>query len=242
MGHVIAVIPARSGSKGVLNKNIKLLAGEPLMAYSIMAARLSASIDRVIVSTDSGEYADIAKKYGAEVPFLRPPEISSDKSTDYEFIIHLISYLKTNSVLPDFIVLLRPTTPFRDVAYIDMAIELVEKNKNATALRSAHEMGQSAYKTVEIENNVYKSICDGSTDMDKVNRPRQCYPVTYDLNGYVDVFRTSYILKNKRLLGDNVLSFITPFISEVDTIDEFEYMKFQVNKNPNLVDRIFRYK
>ena len=96
MNDVVAIIPARSGSKSVAHKNIKLLSGHPLIAYSIAAAQLSKSIGRIIVSTDSEHYAGIAKKYGAEVPFIRPAKLSEDKSGDREFLEHAMEWMAEN--------------------------------------------------------------------------------------------------------------------------------------------------
>ena len=123
MKNIIAVIPARSGSKGVRDKNIKEILGRPLIAYSIKAALQSKLIDRVIVSTNSRMYADKAISFGAEAPFLRPEEISQDDSTDIEFFQHLISWMKENEeYIPDYFVHLRPATPLRDPKIIDDAI------------------------------------------------------------------------------------------------------------------------
>ena len=114
MDELIAIIPARSGSKGVPNKNIKLLGGLPLIAHSIISARL-AGIKRIIVSTDSEYYGDIALKYGAEVPFIRPSNISLDSSSDIEFMFHAMNWIKNNeSHLPEYWVHLRPSTPIRN--------------------------------------------------------------------------------------------------------------------------------
>ena len=103
MSKVIALIPARSGSKGVKDKNIRNLGGYPLLAWSILACKKCGLIDKVIVSTDSKKYASLAQKFGAEVPFLRPPEISSDLSTDIEFIDHAIKKIKSAGVIPKYI-------------------------------------------------------------------------------------------------------------------------------------------
>ena len=111
---IVALIPARSGSKGVPNKNINLLNGEPVLTYSIMAALKSKLIDRVIVSTDSKEYATIAKNYGAEVPFLRPEEYAQDDSTDLDVIKHFYSVEGAQDLA-----LVRPTTPLRDPAIMN---------------------------------------------------------------------------------------------------------------------------
>ena len=160
---IIAVIPARSGSKGVTNKNIRELAGRPLIGYSIMVAKMAKLIDRIIVSTDSEKYASLAIEYGAEVPFLRPSEYSGDKSTDYDFVKHLLDWLADNEdVLPDYIVHLRPTTPFRDPDVLDNAIRKFMNNTEATSLRSAHEMPESAYKQFELDNKYFKTICTGT--------------------------------------------------------------------------------
>ena len=151
MNKVVALIPARRGSKGVLGKNIKPLAGFPLIAYSIKAALKSKLIDRVIVSTDSEEYAEIAISYGAEVPFIRPVNISGDKATDAQFFEHVIKwFVEEGEKVPKYLVHLRPTTPLRSFEIIDGAIkEFVDSNYSA--LRSCHKMTESSYKTFEIE-------------------------------------------------------------------------------------------
>ena len=123
MNNIIAIIPARSGSKSITDKNIKLLSGHPLIAYSIAAAKLSKKIERVIVSTDSKEYADIAKQYGAETPFIRPDEYSTDVSKDKDFLVHAMNWFKeSESCSPEYWVHLRPTTPLRTVKVVDNAI------------------------------------------------------------------------------------------------------------------------
>ena len=116
MSKFSAIIPARSGSKSIKDKNLALLGGYPLIAYSIALAKTTEGVDRVIVSTDSLEYAKIAEKYGAEVPFLRPKALSQDTSTDYDFMSHAVNWFDDNSkIVPDFWIHLRPTTPLRDV-------------------------------------------------------------------------------------------------------------------------------
>jgi len=240
---VVAVIPARSGSKGVKDKNIKLLAGVPLLAYSIFAARLADNIDRIIVSTDSEHYADIARQYGAEVPFIRPQAISGDRNTDYELVKHMLDWMQSEEgFVPSYLVHLRPTTPLRDPVYIKKAIECLRKEKGATALRSSHEMDQSSYKTLEVKEGYYKCIGSESFDLDQANRPRQEYEKTYDPNGYVDVYRSHFVIGNGKLLGDRVLAYITPKISEVDTLEEFEFLEYQAQKNPVLVSRFLKKK
>ena len=240
MSEIIAVIPARSGSKGVPDKNIKLLGGHPLIAYSIAAARLARSIDRIMVSTDSTVYANIARNYGAEVPFLRPGEFASDTSTDYDFIKHVLDWMEENEgYQAEYLVHLRPTTPLREPRYIDAAIELMKQDDDATALRSVHEMSESTYKTFEIEEDYLKCVCTGSWDIEQTGRPRQEYKKTYEGNGYVDVIKSSYVLENYKIHGDRVIAYVTPRIFEADTPEDFSYLEYQVTSNPMLVKRLF---
>lgn len=240
MANVVAIIPARSGSKGVVDKNIKLLAGHPLIAYSVAAAQLTKGIDRIVVSTDSEKYADIARKSGAEIPFLRPDEISGDNSTDYDFIIHVLNWMQDNEGFqPDYLVHLRPTTPLRNPVYIEEAIERIQQDEYGTALRSVHEMSETAYKTVEVDRGYLRCICSGSWELDSANNPRQVFPKTYIANGYVDIYKSSYVVKNKKILGDKVIAYITPGIFEVDTVDDFDYLEYLAAKEPSIVNTLF---
>jgi CMP-N,N'-diacetyllegionaminic acid synthase len=242
MDNVIALIPARSGSKGVPNKNIRDLGGYPLMAWSIMAAKKARRIDRVIVSTDSEEYAKLAIQLGAEAPFLRPPQISGDRSSDYDCIAHALDWLASNGGEPKYIVHIRPTTPLRNPLFIDSAIEVLESSsKNITALRSAHEMSESAYKTFEItEDGRFKRIASEGTALDSANNARQQFPATYHANGYVDVLLTQFIRESGLLHGDWVLPFITPSVVEVDTEDDFLHLEYQIARMPDVAFKLFR--
>ncbi len=237
---IIALIPARSGSKGVPDKNIKLLAGKPLLAYSIMVAKKIKLIGRVIVSTNSETYAAISKEYGAEVPVLRPEEFSGDRSTDYEFIKHMLDWLKDNeNFQPEYIVHLRPTTPLRDPKVVKEAIISLMNCPDSTSLRSVHEMSESAYKTFEIEQNCLMLVCSNSFDLDTANGPRQMFKKTYQANGYVDVIRTSYVIKNNKIHGNRVFAYITPRVTEVDTVEDFSYLEYQLTKEPSAIKKLF---
>ena len=135
MAKIVALIPARSGSKGVPDKNIRSLGGHPVLEWSIVSCLRSNLIEKTIVSTDSIDYANIAIASGATVPFLRPSSISGDRSTDYEFIDHAISWLEDNDEIPEYIVHIRPTTPFRDPNLIDQAIgSFINQNSYQIAL------------------------------------------------------------------------------------------------------------
>ena len=238
---IVAIIPARSGSKGVPDKNIKLLAGKPLIAYSIASAQLTDNIQRVIVSTDSERYAKIASEYGAETPFLRPAELSVDSSTDYDVLKHTLDWLQVNEGFqPEYLVYLRPVTPLRDITIIKSAIERIKMDNDATALRSIHEMPETAYKTLEIEGGYLKCICSGSFDIDAANLPRQTYEKTYVANGYVDIIRSSFVIENEKVFGNRVIAYITPGITDIDTLEDFEYLEYKAAKDHTLVSRLFQ--
>ena len=240
MTNIVAVIPARCGSKGVPHKNIKELCGKPILAYSVAAGRKSKLIDRVIVSTDSKKYADLAEKYGAECPFLRPSSISRDTSTDYEFVKHLLDWLKSNEHFqPEYLVLLRPVTPLRDPSTIDSAIDIFINNVEATSLRSAHEMSETAYKKFEIDGDYLKAVGSNSFELDPLNEPRQNFPKTYNPNGYVDILKTSFIQKHKKINGDRVMPFITPRSYEIDSIEDFELIEWIIQKDITYYKKLF---
>jgi len=240
MKSICAIIPARSGSKGVVDKNIRLLNGKPLIAYSILAALKSNTVDRVIVSTDSVKYAEISRNFGAEVPFIRPESISGDSSTDAEFLLHAIEWLDINEGYnPEFLVLLRPTTPLRDPKVIDKAVQDFYKS-NYTSLRSVHKMSQSSYKTFEIEKGRLKQLCKSGFDIESANRPRQGFPETYDPNGYIDIIRTD-LVKNKGLVhGNNVKAFITEQAYEIDEIKDIDLLEYMSSKQSKLINDLFK--
>jgi CMP-N,N'-diacetyllegionaminic acid synthase len=235
---VYALIPARSGSKGVIHKNIKSLGGIPLIAYSIIAAKKCSSIDRVIVSTDSDEYAKIAQHYGAEVPFIRPKNISKSESTDLQFFKHAIDYFReTENFVPEYFAHIRPTSPLRYPSEVDKAINFFLKS-NYSALRSVHLMSETSYKTFEIENKKLKTLCTGSFDIESTNQPRQSFPKTYNPNGYIDLIRTSMI-DNGVIHGNNVYAFITAFIHDIDEQVDFDLLDLLVKNNPNCISHLF---
>ena len=227
----LAIIPARSESKGLPGKNVMLLGGYPLLAYTIIAAQSSSCINRVIVSTDSEEYANIAKRVGAEVPFLRPKEYAGDQSSDLGFMRHAMQWVKDqDDVVPEFWVHLRPTTPLRDPAVIDRAIGWFIKNPKATALRSGHLATESRFKWFLRDCDGY--FCPVKNDLTAadVNEPRQGFPDAYIPDGYVDVVRASHVLHNETLHGEHMLVFESPVCTEIDTMEDFDYLEYQLQR------------
>lgn len=217
----ISLIPARSGSKGLPNKNIKELNGKPLLAWTIESSLSCSSIEKTIVSTDSQQYADIAISYGAEVPFLRPAEFSQDSSTDLQMVLHFIDWIQSESLNFDGIIHLRPTTPFREVTVLEKAIELfIREYDDITCLRSVEEMSETAYKSYLVEEGRLNPIIKG-WNLDKVNQPRQAFPKTFSANGYIDILKLKHIVKKRDLHGNEVLPFHTSQSIEIDNEMDF---------------------
>ncbi|HLD47028.1 MAG TPA: acylneuraminate cytidylyltransferase family protein [Desulfobaccales bacterium] len=231
---IYAVVPARGGSKGVPKKNIKLLGGYPLIAYSIAAGRMSRLIERVIVSTDSPEIADVSRKYGAETPFLRPAELAQDDSRDRDFVLHLFNWLKENEGdLPDYLVHLRPTTPLRDPAIVDDAIRIILADPAATSLRSAHEAPETPFKWFTRNDQGYlQNFAPADAPAGFANLPRQLLPKVFIPDGYVDVLKTAYVLGAEEIHGPRMIGYVSPACSEVDTPEDFDYLEFQVSRIP----------
>jgi len=230
-GSVYAIIPARAGSKGVKHKNIKMLCGYPMIAYTICAAKLSDKISRVIVTTDSADYAEIARKYGAETPFLRPAEISGDNATDIEFMQHAINWLYENeAMVPEFFVHLRPTNPMREINIMNKAIDEMINDTSATSLRSAHLAGNSPFKWFHKNSEGYYYSILGDRTLDEANNPRQAFPDVYIPDGYVDVLRTKFIVENDLMHGDRMIGFVSPDTVDIDTKSDLELLEYFVRK------------
>ncbi|HCE45352.1 MAG TPA: cytidylyltransferase [Lentisphaeria bacterium] len=231
MGKAYAIIPARSGSKGVPGKNIRPLKGHPLIAYSIAAASLSKGIDRVIVSTDSAEIAEISRKYGAEVPFIRPAEFAKDSSSDRDFMVHANQWFEANEkMMPEYWVHLRPTTPLRDPSLIDDAISALKASPEASSLRSGHEASESPFKWFMTDDSGFFVPFRSPEGKDYSNMPRQACPKVYIPDGYVDVLRSRVIMMEETIHGGRVYGYISPFCIEVDTQDDFDMLKYEIDK------------
>lgn len=233
---VYAIIPARSGSKSIPDKNIMLLGGFPLIAYSIAAARLTKGIDRIIVSTDSRHYADIAICYGAEVPVLRPAAISRDTSIDFEFIEHSINWFFDNEgKVPEYFVHLRPTTPLRETAVIEKAIARFKADDKATSLRSAHPVNFAPHKWFWKNKDGYFNTIIKNMSLDDANNPRQSFPNVYIPDGYVDLLRTEYIIRHDKIHGDLMIGFESPDSIDIDFKEEVDQLEEIIGKSDSNV-------
>ena len=219
---IIAVIPARSGSKSIIDKNVKRINGKPLIAYSIEQCLNSKLFRKIYISTDSKEYARISKKYGPVEIILRPKNICKDNSTDYQMIKHLIKNVEKDY---EFIAHIRPTSPLRKVNDLKLAIKQFI-NSNFSSLRSVHDMSETSYKSVEILKGQLKPLRNLNVDIDTINHPRQSFPKTFSPNGVIDIYRKQVILKEKKLFGKKVRAFITSYSQEIDSLEDLKYLKY----------------
>ena len=229
--NIIGIVPARGGSKGVPKKNIKEIGGFPLIAYSIIAGQLSEKIDRCIVSTDSQEIADIAKNYNADVPYLRPSEFATDSSTDIEYIKHAIDWFDENEgYIPEYWVLLRPTTPLREPEVINKAIKEIIGHPEATSLISIHEFAETPGKMFGMQDGYLHGLCPLDPRPEYYTLPRQEFAPAYFGNGYVDIVKTSTIIKYNSCYGPRMLGFEAPDTGEIDIPEDFKRVEFYLNQ------------
>lgn len=219
--NVLAIIPARSGSKSVIDKNIRPIAGKPMIAYSIEHALQSKYINRVIVSTDSEKYADIARSYGAEIPFIRPAELASDTALDIDVFYHALKFLKdTEGYMADIVVQLRPTYPIRDINDIDEMVKRLIDNPEADSIRCVAPATEIAYKMWRVgEDGRMQPLL---TDIPEAyNMPRQSLPPIFYQNACIDVMRASTVLDKHSMTGDYILGYIMNHNFDIDTEEEF---------------------
>jgi len=215
----IAIIPARGGSKGIKNKNIVLLKGKPLIAYSIEAAKESEVFDEIIVSTDSAEIARISMQYGAKVPFVRPEELSTDTASSVGVILHALSYYLEQNTYFDYFMLLQPTSPLRTSKDIKNAVNLIFE-KEANSIVSVCEVEHNPLWTNQLPANL------SLTDFIKKEfaKPRQELPKYYRVNGAIYLAKVDYFLENRDFYGEKSFAYIMPRERSVD-IDELIDLK-----------------
>jgi CMP-N,N'-diacetyllegionaminic acid synthase len=213
--NISCVIPARGGSKGIPRKNIKELAGFPLMYHSINMAKQVFS--DVYVSTEDVEIKRLALQFDAKI-IDRPIELASDYATDYEWLKHAFDVLKC-----DNIAILRPTTPLRCGFTLLEAIQKFEENPKCSSMRSAHEAPETPYKWFELDADALHWKRNAMADL-----PRQVLPKVYIPNGYIDIVKRETIEKDKSAFGGNILAFITDSVVEIDSQEEFDYLEYKI--------------
>jgi N-acylneuraminate cytidylyltransferase len=216
MLEVLALIPARGGSKGIHRKNLMNIAGKPLVAYSIEHALGCQRVTRTIVSTDDDEIATVASEFGAEVPFMRPAEHATDLATDFQVFKHALEWLQANEgYRPSLVVHLRPTDPVRRPERIDAAIDLLSRHPEADSLRSVSVAAHTPYKMWRIEHGYLHPLLELDDIPEAHSMPRQILPKTYQHVGYVDVIRPNTILELESMVGRVVM----PFLVDEPTYD-----------------------
>lgn len=212
---VLAIIPARGGSKGVPRKNIRALAGKPLIAWTIQEALKSRYLDRIIVSTEDSEIAEVAKTWGAEVPFMRPAELAQDDTPGIDPVIHAIRSLPGY----DYVVLLQPTSPLRSHADIDGCIELCE-NRKALSCVSVSEPDKSPYWmfTVDAQGRMKQLL-----ELDRTISRRQELPPVYALNGAVYVVQTGSLLETRSFVTESTMPYLMSKTGSIDIDTETDF-------------------
>jgi CMP-N-acetylneuraminic acid synthetase len=231
---VLALIPARGGSKGIPRKNIRPFAGYPLISYSIAAALKAKTVTRVIVSTDDEEISEVARRYQAEVPFLRPAEIAEDNTTDFPVFQHALDWLEKNEGYhPEIVVQLRPTSPIRPPDCVDQAVSLLIDHQEADSVRGVVLSGQDPHKMWRInQQGKLVQLLDVPDIKEPYNAPRQSLPKTYWQTGHIDAFRTSTIFGKYSLSGDVILPLLLDscYTVDIDTLDDWQRAELLVTQ------------
>jgi CMP-N-acetylneuraminic acid synthetase len=218
---ILGIIPARGGSKGVPQKNIRLLGGKPLIAWTIETALRSHRINRLIVSTDDASIARISLEYGAEVPFMRPAELAQDDTPDFPVYQHAISWLREHQdCQPDIVVWLRPTAPLRTADDVDTAIGLLTET-GADCVRSVCEAEHHPYWMKRLDGHRLVPFVEG-IDERRYYR-RQTLPPVYRLNGAVDVTRRRFVIEREELYGGNMVGYVMPAERSIDLDGEIDF-------------------
>lgn len=222
-GDCIALIPARGGSKSIPRKNIKRMANAPMIAYSIVAAQQAQSVNRVVVSTDDKEIAEIALKWGAEVPYIRPAEFATDTSTDLDVFQHAMTWFSQNeNTLPEIWVHLRPTYPIREPQEIDEMVDLLRNNPETDSIRSIAPAPEPPYKMWFIDDdNVITPIIECDIP-EAYNQPRQVLPKTYLQNASIDVTRTNTLRQYHSMTGRKIMGYVMDHHFDIDTPEQFD--------------------
>lgn len=218
---ILAIIPARSGSKGLRDKNTKILHGKPLIAWTIERAQKSKYIERLIVSTDSEGIAEVAVEYGAEVPFIRPAELATDEAPGIAPVMHAIEFLeKHEGYKSDYVLLLQCTSPMRQTFHIDECIELAAQ-RTSDSIVSVNELEYPIlWNRVIDENGFLQNFIEYD---EKEGYQRQKIEKVYRLNGSMYISNTEKLKKEKSFLVGNVRPYIMSKESSVDIDDEFGF-------------------
>jgi len=226
---VLAIIPARSGSKSIPRKNIRAFAGHPLLAWSLAAARQASTVTRVLLSTDDEEIAAIGRRYGAETPFLRPADLAQDRTQDLPVFEHALSWLEDHEgYRPEIVVQLRPTSPVRPRDLVDRAVRLLLDHAEADSVRGIVPSGQNPHKMWRLQPDGRMTPLLSDVPGEPYNMPRQELPPTYWQTGHIDALRPRAILKKHSMSGDVILGLVLDarFTVDIDTLRDWEHAEW----------------
>lgn len=230
---VLMVIPARGGSKGLPGKNIKLLNKKPVIAYSIEAALNSKYCDKLVVTTDDKDIAEIAKEYGAEVPFIRPKELAEDTSHTPPVIEHCVLALKEKGYENETLMVLQPTSPLRQASHINEAVELFQKSKEATSLIGVHKVGLPPWWLLKEGGNGLGELFLGDFEgRDPYLMERQEFPPLYIPNGSIYMIKTQNLLDEKVIKTKKCKLYLMDDVSsmDIDTPKDFDLIEQVMNQ------------
>jgi YrbI family 3-deoxy-D-manno-octulosonate 8-phosphate phosphatase len=229
---ILALIPARGGSKSIPRKNIRPFAGHPLIAYSIAAGLNARSVTRVIVSTDDEDIAEIARSYGAETPFLRPAPLAQDNTLDLPVFRHALDWLAEHEgYRPGIVVQLRPTSPVRPSDCVDRAVGLLLEHPEADSVRGVVPSAQNPYKMWQIDaaQHMVPLLCiDGLSEA--YNAPRQALPDTYWQTGHIDAIRVDTILRKDSMSGEVIVPLLIDprYTVDIDSLSDWMWAEWLV--------------
>jgi YrbI family 3-deoxy-D-manno-octulosonate 8-phosphate phosphatase len=226
MHQILALIPARGGSKGIPRKNIRNFAGYPLIAWSIAAAKQASCVTRLIVSTDDEEIAAVAREYGAETPFLRPAELAQDQTTDLPVFEHALDWLERNeNYKPEVVIQLRPTSPIRPRDCVDNAVKILMEYVDADCVRGVVPAGQNPHKMWHFagEEQPMQPLLRVEGISEPYNAPRQILPPVYWQTGQIDAVRVSTIMQKKSLTGDVIYPLVIDprYTVDIDNLSDW---------------------
>ncbi|HEY2982031.1 MAG TPA: acylneuraminate cytidylyltransferase [Anaerolineales bacterium] len=227
---ILAIIPARGGSKGIPRKNIRDFAGWPLIAWSIAAARQSDAVKRVIVSTDDEAIAGVARQFGAETPFLRPAEFGQDDSTDLPLFQHALKWLADNeNYKPELVLQLRPTSPIRPRGLLDEAVQILRAHPEADSVRGVVPAGQNPYKMWRMsgKHGPLKPLLEVPGMAEPYNAPRQTLPPVYWQTGHIDAIRPAVILEGGSMTGGVIYPLVIDPRYTVDIDNLLDWARYE---------------
>ena len=230
MTHILALIPARGGSKGIPRKNIKDFAGYPLIAWSVAAGLQAKSVSRVIVSTDDAEIAAVARECGAETPFLRPAELAQDRTTDFPVFEHALKWLEEiEGYKPEIVVQLRPTSPIRPKDMVDQAVGILVQRPEADSVRGVVPAAQNPHKMWRFNgyDMPMNPLLDVAGIAEPYNAPRQVLPPVYWQTGHIDAIRATTISRKHSMTGDVVYPLVIDPRYTVDIDTPADWEKYQ---------------